>query len=82
MLMPYGQRRKKTCLWEFANNKDADMPAHPRNQINIFVFHLLESTLSRLAESEILNFYLVSVVELAGLNLSFSDWSIHVAAQT
>ena len=48
-----GPRREKTCLWGFANNKDADQPAHPRRLISAFVIRLLESIISKLASSEI-----------------------------
>ena len=51
-----GPGRKKTCLGEFANNKGADQPAHPRILINAFVIRLLESIISRLATSEISHF--------------------------
>ena len=50
----YGPRREKTCLWGFANNKaGTDQPAHPRRLISAFIIHLLESTISRLATSEL-----------------------------
>ena len=49
----YGPRCEKTCLWGFVNNKDADQPAHLRSLISAFVIGLLESTISRLATSEI-----------------------------
>ena len=47
-----GPRRKKTCLWRFANNKGADQPAHPRSLISDFVIHLLESIISKLAPAK------------------------------
>ena len=34
----YGPRREKTCLWQFANNKGTDQPAHPHSLISAFVF--------------------------------------------
>ena len=37
-----GQRREKTCLRGFANNKGANQPAHPRRLISAFVIRLLE----------------------------------------
>ena len=46
-------RREKTCLWGFANNTGADQPAHPRSLISTFVIRVLESTISKLASSEI-----------------------------
>ena len=44
----YGPR-----LLRFANNKDADQPAHPHSLISVFVFCFLEIIISRLATSEI-----------------------------
>ena len=49
----FGPRREKTCLQRFANNKDADQPAHPRSLISAFVIRLLESIITRLATSKI-----------------------------
>ena len=39
----YGQRREKTCLRGFANNKGVDQPAHPRSLISAFVICFLKS---------------------------------------
>ena len=61
---------EKTCLWRFANNKDADQPTHPCSLISTFVINILESIISRFATSEI--FLLVSVAEQA-LNLNLSE---------
>ena len=69
----FGPRREKPCLRRFANNKGADRPAHPHSLVSAFVIRLLESIISRLATSEISIFYLVSVAEQAGLNLSLSE---------
>ena len=52
-LFIFGSRHEKTCLREFANNTSADQPAHPRSLISAFVIHSLESTISKLATSEI-----------------------------
>ena len=46
-------RREKTCLRVFANNTGADQPAHPRSLISAFVIRVLESTIFKLATSEI-----------------------------
>ena len=46
-------RREKTCLWVFANNTGADQPAHWCSLISTFVFRFLESTICKLATSEI-----------------------------
>ena len=47
------RRREKTCLRGFANNIGAEQPAHSRRLISAFVIHVLESTISNLAKSEI-----------------------------
>ena len=44
-----------------------------RRLISTFVIHLLESTISKLASSEISIFYLVSVAEETGSSLAFSE---------
>ena len=46
----------ETCLREFANNKGAEQPEHPRSLLSTLVICLLESVLSRLATSEISTF--------------------------
>ena len=56
-----------------AKNKGTDQPTHSCSLISKFVIHLLESIISRLATSEISIFYLVSVAEQAGLNITSSD---------
>ena len=70
-----GPRREKTCLRRFANNKGADQPAHPRRLIGAFVIRFLESTISKLATSEISIFQLhvVPVAEETGLSLALSQ---------
>ena len=73
MLLIIEPQREKTCLLGFANNKGAYQPVHPRSPISAFVIRILESTMSRLATSEILIFWLVSVAEQAGLNLTLSN---------
>ena len=49
----YEPRREKTCLQGFANNKDADQPAHSRCLISNFVIRLLENIISMHTTSEI-----------------------------
>ena len=44
--------REKTCLRGFADNKDADQPAHPRSLIGAFVIRFLKSIIYFLATSE------------------------------
>ena len=48
-----GPQREKHCLRGLASNKGADKPAHLRSLISAFVIRLLESTITRLAKSEI-----------------------------
>ena len=69
--MTNGPRREKTCLRGFANNKGADQPAHPPRLVSAFVIRFIESTISRLATSEIIAFYLVSVAVETGFESCF-----------
>ena len=46
-------QREKTCLRGFANNTDADQPAHPRRLISAFVIRFLVSFICKLATGEI-----------------------------
>ena len=48
-----GLDARKPVFGGFANNTDADQPAHPRSLISPFVIRILESTKSKLATSEI-----------------------------
>ena len=68
-----GPRREKTCLRWFENNTVADQPAHPRSLISAFVIRVLETIMSRLVSSAISIFWLVSIAEEAGLNLTLSE---------
>ena len=63
----------KTCLRGFANNKDADQPAHPRSLISAFVIRLLERILFAPATCKISIFYLVTEAEQTGLKLILSE---------
>ena len=56
MTILYGPRCEKTCLWGFANNKDADQPAHLHRLISAFAICVLESMISKHATNEILIF--------------------------
>ena len=47
-----GPQGKKTCLMEFANNKGAVQPAHPRRLISTLVHRFLESTIAKPATNE------------------------------
>ena len=42
----YEPGHEKMCLMSYANNKDADQPAHPRSLISAFVVHCLDSIIS------------------------------------
>ena len=42
MMLEAEDRSEKTCFLGFANNKDAEQPAHPRSLISAFVIRLLE----------------------------------------
>ena len=52
---------------------DADQPALPHSLISAFVIRVLESTISKLATSEISTFMLVSVSEETVLKLALSE---------
>ena len=60
------------CLMPYANNKGADQPAHLRSLISTFVVRCLDSVICILAKSKVSRFWLASVVEQAGLNLTCS----------
>ena len=62
---------EKTCLMTYANNKDADQPAHPHSLISTFVFHCLDSTIPILTKSKSSRLLLVCVAEQAGLSLTW-----------
>ena len=63
----------KPVFGGFANNKNANEPAHPRRLISTFVIRLLEIIISQLASSEISIFQLVSVAKETGLSLALSE---------
>ena len=44
---------EKPCLMLYANNKDADQPAHPRSLISAFVVHSLDSVMSLVSVTKI-----------------------------
>ena len=58
-----------------ANKKGADQLEHPRSLISDFAIHRLNSRciVSKLAQSEISLFYLVSVAEGAGFGMILSE---------
>ena len=56
----------------YADNKCADQPAHPRSLISTFVFHCFDSIISVVSISKMSSLWLVSVVQQAGLSLTWS----------
>ena len=64
----------KMCLTPYVNNKGADQPAHPRSLTSTFV-HYLDSMMCILAVPKVSRFYLASIAEQAGLNLTCSKIS-------
>ena len=73
VVFPYLGLLVKTCLRGFANNTSADQSGHLPRLINAFVIRFLESIISKLVSSEISIFWLVSVSEETGLNLTLSE---------
>ena len=57
----------------YANNKDADHPAHPRSLISACVVRCLDSIILLVSTSEIPGLYLASVAAQAGLCLTWSQ---------
>ena len=53
----------------YANNKDADQPAHPRSLINAFIIRFLERTIAKPASCNVSRFWLVYVAGQATLFL-------------
>ena len=51
-----GPGHAKTCLMPYANNKDADQPAHPCSLISTFVVRCLDSMICALAISKVSRF--------------------------
>ena len=57
----------------YANNRDADQPAHPRSLISAFVVRCLGSIKSLVYVCAMLRLYLVSEAEQVGLSLNWSQ---------
>ena len=57
----------------YANNKDADQPAHPRSLISTFVVRCLDSIMPLVSISEISSLKLTSVAAQVGLCLTWSQ---------
>ena len=68
----YGPQHEKTCLWRGGGGREGTSQGHLRSLISAFFTYVLEGNISKLATSEISIFYLVSVAEQAGLNLTLS----------
>ena len=60
-------------LTSYANNKDADQPAHPRSLISAFVVRCLDSVMSLLSVTKISSLKLAPVAEQANLSLAWSE---------
>ena len=69
----FGPGHAKTCLKPYANNKGAAQ--HSRSLISTFVVRCLNSMICILAISKLSRFYLASVGEQAGLNVTWSKIS-------
>ena len=64
------RHEKKNLFMPYANNKDADQPAHPRSLISAFAVRCLDSIIPVVYISEIASLYLDPVAEQAGLSLT------------
>ena len=49
----YMSQAMRKCVMPYANNKDADQPAHPRSLISVFVVRCLDSRISLVSMSKI-----------------------------
>ena len=58
---------------QYAKNKDADQPVHPRCLISTFVVCCLDSIIPTLAKSKISKLELASVADQVGLHLNWSE---------
>ena len=54
----------------YANDKDADQPAHPRSLISDFVVRCLDSMIPKVVIYKIPRLLLASIAEQAGLSLT------------
>ena len=70
--MSNGPDLVKTHLMSYTNNKGANQPSHPGSLITIFIVLCLDSMIGILAISKVSRFWLASVAEQAGLNLTCS----------
>ena len=57
----------------YANNKDADQPAHPRSLISVFVLRFLDNIIPIVATPKISRLLLAYVAEQVVLSLSLSQ---------
>ena len=67
-----GLGEKKICLRDVANNNGTDQSVHLCSLISAFFIRCLESTICKLATSEISILWLVSVAEATDLKLALS----------
>ena len=61
----------ENLFMQYASNKGADLPAHPRSLISTFIFRCLDSIIPLVSISEISSFYLAAVAAQAGLCLTW-----------
>ena len=59
----------RKLVFPYANNKVADLPAHPRSLINTFVVRCLDSIIPLVSISDISSLYPASVAAQVGLSL-------------
>ena len=58
---------------QYANNKEADQPAHPRSLISTFIVRCLDSIILLVFITEISSLYLASVAAQTDLSLTWSE---------
>ena len=73
LMLFYWATSWQNLLLPYANNKDADQPAHPRSLISVFVIRCLDSIVPLFAIFERSRLWLASVAAQAGLCLTWSQ---------
>ena len=63
----------ENLIMPYANNKDADQPAHPRSPISTFIVHCINSVIPPISIPKISSLYLASVAAQVGLSLPWSQ---------
>ena len=62
----------ENLFMQYANNKEADQPAHPRSLISTFIVRCLDSIIPLVFITEISSIYLASVAAQTDLRLTWS----------